>query len=125
MPNPETNLVNRIRSAIRSSYPDAWVFKSAGGFYQTAGVPDLLVVINGHLFGMEVKCPRPGETAVHALSRATPRQLAQIEAIRRAGGTADVILDPRGALQLIESVLGPRFPTPKRGRPKKVPDPAC
>ncbi len=57
---PETRLVQRIVEAIRREYPRAWVQKIHGGPYQTAGIPDLFVVIAGRLLALEVKARRRG-----------------------------------------------------------------
>ena len=103
---PETTLTNNIRDAIKESYPEAWVFKVFGNPYQTAGVPDLLVCIDGYLTAIEVKAQRQNETALHARSRVTPTQVAQLEALRRAGAEAGVAISVEGALDLIE---GNRF----------------
>lgn len=102
---PETRLVNRIRSAIYAVCPDAWVLKVNGGPYQDAGVPDLLVVVSGRLVGIEVKAPRPGESREAALRRVTARQLAVLDALRRAGAEGGVVLSVEEALDLIQSVL--------------------
>lgn len=105
MPNPETALTNRIRSTILDRWPSAWVFKVHGGPYQTVGVPDLLACIDGQLFGLEVKCPRPGETDGHARGRATLSQLHQIDLLNAAGAVAAVVLSPEEAVQVISRKL--------------------
>lgn len=102
---PETRLTNRIRGTILDRWPRAWVMKVAGGLYQTAGIPDLLVLIDGHFFGLEVKCPKPGESDNAARKRATLRQRLALDAIRKAGGTAAVIISPEEALWIIGRAL--------------------
>lgn len=99
---PETRLVNRIREAILAAHPEAWILKVHGGPTQTAGVPDLLVCVRGQLIGLEVKCPRPGETPDRARGRASRLQLAQLDKLRRAGAGAAVVLTPEEALQSID-----------------------
>lgn len=108
MPTNESGLVGAIQKAVRKHYPDAWVFKVVGNPYQEAGVPDLLVCVDGVLIGLEAKFQRPGESDEHARSRATPQQLVQIDRIRRAGGGADVVLTADEALSVIERVLKER-----------------
>lgn len=98
---PETILVNNIKAAIIESYPEAWVFKVFGNPYQTVGVPDLLVCVEGHLVAIEVKAQRQGESELRARSRVTPTQTAQIEALRRAGATAGVAISVGEALDLV------------------------
>jgi len=95
----ETTLTNQIRRAIEASFPkdengfsEAWGLKVAGGGYQNAGVPDLLYLIRGTLFGFEVKAQRSGESKEHARNRATLRQLIEIDKINRAGGCALVVI---------------------------------
>ena len=99
---PETRLVNRIRAAILERHPGSWVVKVAGGPYQTAGIPDLLVCVQGRLLGIEVKAPRKGESMQALLRRVTPRQRATIRALTAAGAVAGVAHDVESALALVE-----------------------
>jgi hypothetical protein len=56
----ETILQQNIVKAIKRKWgAGAWVMKIHGGPYQKAGVPDLLVIIAGRAYWIEVK--RPGE----------------------------------------------------------------
>ena len=103
MANPETTLVGRIRRAILAEYPRAFVVKLAGGMFQTIGLPDLLAIVDGRAYGLEVKCQRSGESAQHARDRATPLQLAVLEKMRRAGAGVGVVLSPEEALEVIRS----------------------
>src|SRR3546814_8413732 len=48
---PETALVGRIRTAVKRKFPDALIQKLHGGPYQTAGLPDLIIVIEGRIYG--------------------------------------------------------------------------
>lgn len=101
-PGPETLLVDRIRKAIKREHPTAWVMKVHGSPYQPAGIPDLLVVLDGHLTGIEVKAPRSAEATSATMARVTPRQWATIEALRRAGATAGVAFSVEAALRLLD-----------------------
>lgn len=92
MSQPETLLVNKIRKAIKNKYPDSLTFKIAGGPYQAAGIPDLLVFLNGRVAAFEVKKQKPGESEEHARERATLRQRIRIESFRKAGCLAEVVL---------------------------------
>ena len=57
----ETTLQQNIAKAIKRRFGKrAWVMKVHGGPYQKAGVPDLLVIIDGRAYWLEVKMP--GET---------------------------------------------------------------
>lgn len=102
---PETRLVTRVVEALRKEWPDCWTLKVQGNPYQSAGVPDLLVVVNGLLIGIEVKAQRPRESVEHALARVTLRQWASIEALRRAGATAGPALSVEDALALVRYAL--------------------
>jgi len=95
---PEGKLQTKIVKAIKREHPTAWTFTVVGSPYQRSGVPDLLVVLDGHLYAFEVKDQKPGESAEHAYGRATALQRQQINAIRNAGGTAHVVLSPEEAL---------------------------
>lgn len=108
--HPETKLVTKIKKAIEAAYPEGWVMKVTGGPYQMAGVPDLLVCIEGRLIGIEVKKQRGGESELHARSRVTPLQVAQLEKLRRAGATAGVVLSVEEALDLIDSEFAKETP---------------
>src|SRR3546814_10086227 len=68
---PETALVGRIRTAVKRKFPDALIQKLHGGPYQTAGLPDLIIVIEGRIYGFEVKKQRLGESAEHADRKST------------------------------------------------------
>src|SRR3546814_18265267 len=66
--------------------------KLHGGPYQTAGLPDLIFVIEGRIYGFEVKKQRLGESAEHAYERATILQKAGLADLRRARGVGAVVL---------------------------------
>ncbi len=101
-PQPETRLVNRIRAALQDRHPGVWIMKVHGGPTQTAGIPDLLVCLQGQLIGLEVKCPRPGETEEAACRRATVIQQAQLAKLRAAGAGASVVASVGAALQAVD-----------------------
>lgn len=108
--------MGHIVLAIKNRWPSAWVTKIHGGSYQSAGIPDLLVVVHGRLVALEVKAKKPGESVEHARNRATPTQLSTIAAIRRAGGVAGVVLNTEEACDLVSSALLPKAgDTPERG----------
>lgn len=101
MAQPETELVNRMRRAIKTRWPDAFVVKLHGNPYQTAGLPDLLVVLRGRTVGIEVKAPRIGESREHALGRVTMRQQAVLDDLAEAGAVAGVALTVDEAVELV------------------------
>jgi hypothetical protein len=96
---PETLLVGKIRTAVKRKFPDAMIVKIHGGPYQTAGLPDLLVILDGRAYGLEVKKQRLGESAEHARDRATLPQRKRLAELRSAGGIGAVVLS-------VDEVLG-------------------
>lgn len=100
--NPETVLTNKIRKAIQAQWPEAFVVKIGTGF-QMAGIPDLLICLDGKFIALEVKCRRPGESIWHAHGRTTERQRQILDLIQRAGGTAEVVIDVEEALSVLTS----------------------
>lgn len=92
MGQPETALVGKIRDAVKKRYPDAMIVKIHGGPYQAAGLPDLVVVIDGRIYGFEVKKQRLGESTEHAYGRATVLQQKRLADLRSAGGIGAVVL---------------------------------
>lgn len=105
MATNETGLVREIVREIRKHHPEAWVLKVHGSPTQTVGTPDLLICVQGRLIAAEVKHRKPGESEEHALGRATPVQLAQIDVLRRAGAVAGVVLSAEETLALIDRAL--------------------
>lgn len=101
MAQPETTLVGQITRAVKKRHPSAYVVKIAGGPYQSGGLPDMAVILDGRYYGFEVKKRRTGESEHHARERATVRQRQRIASIREAGGVADVVLSVEEALALL------------------------
>ena len=99
---PETRLVKAIRDYITKHYPDAWFFKVHGSPYQTAGTPDVLVCVGGHLFAMEAKAQRQRESVAAALGRVSLVQQIQLKRLLRAGATVGVVLSVEDAAGLLE-----------------------
>lgn len=66
-----------------------------------AGVPDLVGVVHGRFFGLEVKMP--GE-------KATPVQQARLNAIARAGGIAAVVYSPEEAVRILQAATKKTIP---------------
>lgn len=101
----EAGLVKSIIRTIKAEYPEAWFLKVHGSPMQRAGVPDILVVVDGRLIGLEVKFQRPGESVEHALGRVSALQWNEIDKMRRAGCAADAVLTAEEALAVIRGAL--------------------
>ena len=59
--------------------PGCFAWKTHGGVYGTAGIPDIIACVNGRFFAFEVKT---------ASGKATQLQQATVRKILAAGGTA-------------------------------------
>lgn len=84
---------DKIIKGVKKSYPAAFVRKMTLGPYSQGGFPDVLVIMEGHYFGFEVKRPIVG--SLSALQGDTR------DKIREAGGTAEVISYPEEAIEVI------------------------
>lgn len=97
----EGALVKAATAALAGAFPSAWIFKIVGNPMQMIGVPDVLVLREGVLYGLEFKHRKAGESEAHARGRASAHQLRQIERIRKAGGVAEVVLSVEEALEVV------------------------
>ena len=73
-----------VQSILRylKTVPSCFAWKTHGGMYSTAGIPDIIACVEGRFFAFEVKT---------AVSKATLLQEATIRKILAAGGTAAVV----------------------------------
>lgn len=94
----ESDYQKRIKAAVLDEYPEAFVVKIQQAQYSQGGIPDLMVIIEGHYFGFEVKKPY-----FHTKS---PLQKRTIGWINNAGGTAAFISYPDEALEIIGDYFG-------------------
>ena len=62
--------------------PGCFAWKTHGGVYGTAGIPDIIACVDGRFFAFEVKT---------ASGKATQLQQATVRKILSAGGTALVV----------------------------------
>lgn len=69
-----------------------WVMKVAGGAFQRAGVPDLLLIKSGRAVFLEVK--QPGK-------KPTPLQTQVMDEIRRVGGAVTACVTSRSEAEEI------------------------
>ena len=90
----ESYYQEKIKKVLKTKYTEAFIVKISQSLYSQAGIPDILMIHNGHYFGFEVKRPVVG----------VPSKL-QRETIRRitaAGGTALFVRWPEEAIQAVE-----------------------
>lgn len=76
---PEKKVKDKIVRILKDE--SVYYFFPATHGYGRSGVPDIICCVNGHFIGIEVKAGKNKPTAL---------QVAEIEAIRRNGGTAVV-----------------------------------
>lgn len=90
----ESYYQERIKKALKAKYPEAFIVKISQSLYSQAGIPDILMIYNGHYFGFEVKRPVVG----------VPSKLQEetIRKITAAGGTALFVRWPEEAIQAVD-----------------------
>ena len=77
----EASIVNAIQRFLKT-VPRCFTWKTHGGVYGTAGIPDIIACVRGRFFAFEVKT---------ASGKATALQETTIRKILAAGGTAAVV----------------------------------
>lgn len=90
----ESYYQDKIKKALKAKYPKAFIKKISQGLYSEAGIPDILMIHDGHYYGFEVKRPVVGVPS--KLQEETIRQ------ITAAGGTALFVRWPEEAIQAVE-----------------------
>lgn len=103
----ETQLVAAITGSIAGRWPNAWSLKVHGGGFQRAGVPDLLVCVEGQLIALEVKHQKPGESEAAMLRRVSALQRRELRKLEEAGAVSAVVWTVEQALEIIEERVGP------------------
>lgn len=104
----ESTVVKRIRKLLKKKYPGFW-FKTHGGPFQRAGLPDLIGCHKGVFIGIEVKVPGK-EDNLSDLQEKTLRLISQ------AGGIAFMATTP----QEVDRYLRKEF-TQNENKSKKTP----
>ena len=79
---------------LKETYPQAFVWKAAAGPYSRCGIPDVCMVLDGQLYGFEVKRPEVG-----LLSKI---QEQTIKAINAAGGIVGVVSYPEDVERILK-----------------------
>ena len=77
----ESDIVAAILRYLRT-VPGCFAWKTHGGRYGTAGIPDIIACVEGRFFAFEVKTES---------GKVTPLQAATIQKILAAGGMAAVV----------------------------------
>ena len=77
----EKDIVQSILRYLKA-VPHCFAWKTHGGMYGTAGIPDIIACIDGSFFAFEVKT---------ATGKVTALQKATLQKILASGGTAAVV----------------------------------
>ena len=90
-----------VMKGVRKAYPRAYVVKLSLAHYSTAGIPDVMVILDGHYFAFEIKRPflrdiDPEHYGPTKLQIETMRQLEQ------AGASCGVVSYPEEAIAVIK-----------------------
>lgn len=104
---PESKRQLKIRKGLQKEFPGSWWKKIHGGWFQDAGIPDLLGCVCGLFFGFEIKEP-DGE--LEAL------QIENIYDINKAGGVSCEIVTLEQAIEVVYAALRKAGRLPKKSR---------
>lgn len=95
---PESRLQTKIQKALQKEFPRSFFFKTHGGPYQRAGIPDIIGSVEGSFIGIEVKVPGRENTL-------TDLQQHTIDQINESGGLAFMTTNPEDAIDRIKKSL--------------------
>lgn len=104
---PESRRQRKIREALEDEFPGSQWKKIHGGWFQDAGILDLVGCVYGLYFELEVKEP-DGELS--------PLQEERIDDIIAAGGTAAEVVTPDEAIAIVYAALRKAGRLPKKSR---------
>lgn len=94
----ESQIVKGIKAMLEKEYGGVW-YKIHGGPYQEAGIPDIVGVVNGHFFTLEVKRPEKR----HDVSK---QQRYQLNRLADAGAYTAVVTSVEEARNYMETYRG-------------------
>lgn len=94
----EARLSQRIAKELRKR--GALVIKVAGGMYQTPGLSDLFVLVNGEFLAIEVKRPK-SDGGPGCEKGLTDKQITFLEAVRYHGGISACVETLEQAIELV------------------------
>ena len=90
----EKDIVNQIMRYLKT-VPDCFAYKSHGGMYRTAGLPDIICCIGGRFAAFEVKTPT---------GKLTKLQESTIQRIRKSQGIALKVTSLQEVREVIDSL---------------------
>lgn len=95
----EKDIVKAILQYLRG-IPRCFAWKTHGGMYSTAGIPDVVACIDGRFYAFEVKQPS---------GKLTRLQEHTLEKIRAAGGVAEKVVSVEDVRGMVEKKLPPAY----------------
>lgn len=104
---PETRLIKKMKAAAKTKYGHRIVvIKYHGGPFTEAGVPDLLICLDGVFIGCEVKAPENYGNNVERAARTgtSVKQEAFLNRIAQSGGIACVMASVEGFMAMLDEV---------------------
>ena len=91
-----------VIKGIKKAYPNAYVVKISLAHYSTAGIPDVMVILDGFYFGFEIKRPILRDLAPENYGP-TKLQKVTMENMEKAGAVCAVVSYPEEAIKVIET----------------------
>ena len=90
----ERNIVTAIMRYLKT-VPHCFCWKTHGGMYGTAGMPDIIICLNGRFVALEVKTP---------MGKLTKIQESTLNRIKDANGYAFKVTSLQEAKEIIKSL---------------------
>jgi Holliday junction resolvase len=91
---PEGKIKRKVIEVLKKH--SVWYFFPANNGFGKAGIPDVIAIVKGHFFGIEVKADRA--------KKPTALQIKCGDEIRSAGGLWMVVCD-NDSLDLLETII--------------------
>ena len=88
----EAEIIAKIKEYLKT-VENCFFWKEHGGQFGQAGIPDIIVCLNGRFIAFEVKTEKGKTTVLQAIT---------LNKIRKAGGTAEVVRSVEDARRIIE-----------------------
>lgn len=92
----ESRRQRKIKKGLLKAFPSSWWTKIHGGWFQEAGIPDLIGCVEGFFFAFEIKEP---DGTISEIQRVTMKD------IRKAGGCSIAVITLEEALRHVRETL--------------------
>ena len=90
-----------VSAAVKwtNQQPHCWAFKTHGGMYGKAGIPDVIACVDGHFLAGEFKRPFPAGSPVTLIQQKT------LDALDAAGASVGVFRDVAAWRAAVDDLL--------------------